>query len=116
MPNLAELVASENLIGSFDVDAIEPENLLFQTGYLTIKGFEPILTGYLYYLTYPNKEVKIALNNYSISYLTQKGFEATRLVASLIKGLKEDKVETFKDVLKVAFLQAYRMSGTGAMR
>ncbi|MEW6527750.1 MAG: AAA family ATPase [Spirochaetota bacterium] len=103
MPNLAELVASENLIGSFDVDAIEPENLLFQTGYLTIKGFEPIPNGYLYYLTYPNKEVRISLNNYSISYLTQKGFEATRLVANLIKGLKEGKVETFKDILKSLF-------------
>jgi len=77
--------------------------LLFQTGYLTIKGCEPIPNGYLYYLTYPNKEVKIALNNYSISYLTQKGFEATRFVANLIKGLKESNVETFKVVLKSLF-------------
>jgi len=103
MPNLAELVASENLIGSFDVDAIEPENLLFQTGYLTIKGCEPIPNGYLYYLTYPNIEVKISLNSYVVSYLTQKGFEATRFVASLIKGLKEGNVEAYKDALKSLF-------------
>lgn len=37
IPDLEELRATEKLLGSFDVDFIEPENLLFQTGYLTVK-------------------------------------------------------------------------------
>ena len=37
IPNLEHLVAGEELLGSFDIDFIEPETLLFQTGYLTIK-------------------------------------------------------------------------------
>ncbi|MCX7760514.1 MAG: ATP-binding protein [Hydrogenothermaceae bacterium] len=103
IPQLDELIASENLIGSFDVDAIEPENLLFQTGYLTIKDYEDSPTGYIYTLTYPNKEVKISLNNYITSYLTQKGFDAIRLTTNLYKGLKEGKIETLRDVLKSLF-------------
>ena len=33
IPKIENIVASERLIGSFDVDFIEPETLLFQTGY-----------------------------------------------------------------------------------
>ncbi|MEJ5173561.1 MAG: AAA family ATPase, partial [Hydrogenothermaceae bacterium] len=103
IPQMNELTASEDLIGSFDVDAIEPENLLFQTGYLTIKNYEDIPTGYLYYLTYPNKEVKISLNNYITKYLTQRGFEAVRLTTKLYIGLREGKVEILRDTLKSLF-------------
>ncbi|MDW8087058.1 MAG: AAA family ATPase [Candidatus Calescibacterium sp.] len=37
IPDLESLFANENLLGYFDIDFIEPENLLFQTGYLTIR-------------------------------------------------------------------------------
>ncbi|MCX7997845.1 MAG: ATP-binding protein [Leptospiraceae bacterium] len=88
IPNLEEIVATENIIGSFDVDFIEPENLLFQTGYLTIKNYETIPTGYVYYLSYPNKEVKISLNRYILDSLTQLKTEVPRLNLELYKILK----------------------------
>ncbi|MFO7817141.1 MAG: AAA family ATPase, partial [Desulfovibrionales bacterium] len=40
VPEINDLKAGEKLLGSFDIDFIEVENLLFQTGYLTIKGLE----------------------------------------------------------------------------
>lgn len=44
---------------SFDIDRMNVISLLFQTGYLTIKKVEEIsLTTRMYYLSYPNMEVK----------------------------------------------------------
>jgi len=103
LPELSNLVVTERLIESFDVDEIEPENLLFQSGYLTIKKVEKTETGPIYYLSYPNKEVAIALNDYLISYLTQSKYEPPRLIRTLILGLREGKVETLREVLKSLF-------------
>ncbi|MEZ5449123.1 MAG: AAA family ATPase [Thiolinea sp.] len=35
---LNQMISSEAMLSSFDIDKIETEALLFQTGYLTIKG------------------------------------------------------------------------------
>ena len=55
-------VADDTLLSAFDVDRIEPEALLFQTGYLTITGEERDGDGSLYTLGYPNREVRRSLN------------------------------------------------------
>ena len=55
-------VADDTLLSAFDVDRIEPEALLFQTGYLTIVGEERDGDGSLYTLGYPNHEVRRSLN------------------------------------------------------
>ena len=55
-------VADDTLLSAFDVDRIEPEALLFQTGYLTITGEERDEDGSLYTLGYPNHEVRRSLN------------------------------------------------------
>ena len=61
-PELEDVLASEALLSSFDVDHIAPEALLFQTGYLTIAEEED-LDGYPQYrLRYPNREVRRSLN------------------------------------------------------
>lgn len=53
--------ASEDLLGAFDVDAIEPEALLFQTGYATIHERQRRPYGFRYRLGFPNEEVRISL-------------------------------------------------------
>lgn len=63
-PDLAGLRGSMTLLSSFDVGQIEPEALLFQTGYLTIRKVEePIRGQWVYTLSYPNYEVEAALNS-----------------------------------------------------
>jgi hypothetical protein len=63
-PDLAGLRSSMTLLSSFDVGLIEPEALLFQTGYLTIKKVdEPIRGQWVYTLAYPNFEVESSLNS-----------------------------------------------------
>ena len=53
---------TDDLLSAFDVDAIEPQALLFQTGYLTIQSEEDLDGEPLYRLGYPNREVRQSLN------------------------------------------------------
>ncbi len=64
-------LADEALVAKFDVDAISPEALLFQTGYLTITDEEQAGFNTLYRLDYPNQEVRISLNQGLLAYLGQ---------------------------------------------
>jgi hypothetical protein len=61
-PRLAAWQTDESLLGRFDVDDIEPEALLFQTGYLTIKAINRQSATTQYTLCYPNREVETSLN------------------------------------------------------
>jgi hypothetical protein len=61
IPELGGFKASEDLLGAFDVDHIEPEALLFQTGYATILSVSERPAGPLYTLGFPNREVRISL-------------------------------------------------------
>lgn len=70
LPHLENLKVGDYLISNLDIDYIYPENLLFQTGYLTIKDFIYKNNKIYYILTYPNLEVKISLNDAFLQYLT----------------------------------------------
>ena len=62
-PDLENVHASAALLSAFDVDAIAPEALLFQTGYLTIAAEETAPDGPpRFRLGYPNREVRRGLN------------------------------------------------------
>ena len=61
-PDLEKIHASGALLSAFDVEAMAPEALLFQTGYLTIVDSERLDGRRLYRLGYPNREVRRGLN------------------------------------------------------
>ena len=60
--DLDGMSGTETLLSAFDVDVIEPEALLFQTGYLTITDVDDLDGRPLYRLGYPNREVRESLN------------------------------------------------------
>ena len=67
---LDDMLSSDELLSTFDVDHIATEALLFQTGYLTIRRTESH-GGELYYrLGYPNREVQQSLNRSLLNHLT----------------------------------------------
>jgi len=61
LPNFENIVKDEKMLDSFDVDYIELETLMWQTGYLTISKSEESYEGIDYTLAIPNKEVRISL-------------------------------------------------------
>ena len=76
---LGELVGSDELLSTFDVDDIATEALLFQTGYLTIIDAKDRGGRWFYRLGYPNREVRQSLNESLLRYLVQ---DATRQTAN----------------------------------
>ncbi len=71
LPELENLEVGNELLESFDVDLIEPEVVLFQTGYLTITGTRQLEPLTLYKLSYPNLEVKMALHDSLLTHLAK---------------------------------------------
>ena len=59
---LDNLVVGEADLAAFDIERVDTAALLFQTGYLTIRGREGEVDDRLYRLGYPNREVRGALN------------------------------------------------------
>ncbi len=55
----------ENALGNFDISHLSSFQLLFQTGYLTIKRYDT--KAQMYELDYPNKEVEDSLNDALLS-------------------------------------------------
>ncbi len=66
---LDNMIGSSDLLSAFDVDAIAPEALLFQTGYLTIRRTERRGSRTYYRLGYPNLEVRQSLNESLLNHL-----------------------------------------------
>lgn len=66
---LDSIVVSRKSLGAFDIEAKLPVfTLLFQTGYLTIKSYDPKLKAYT--LGCPNEEVKQSLTTYLMATTT----------------------------------------------
>lgn len=104
IPQLENIVATERLIGSFDINHIEPETILFQTGYLTVKKCSSTSErGSIYNLTYPNKEVKISINEYILAHYTQANGETERMILSLKEAFNSGKIEILKNLLYSLF-------------
>ena len=66
---LDNLLSRGDLLSAFDVEDIATEALLFQTGYLTIRGVEPRGGKTYYRLGYPNREVRQSLNESMLRHL-----------------------------------------------
>jgi hypothetical protein len=72
LPNFENIVKDEKMLNSFDVDYIELETLMWQTGYLTIDRVERNLDGTsIYILDIPNMEVKISIMGTIADFLTR---------------------------------------------
>ena len=68
--DLDDMLGSDELLSTFDVDDITTQALLFQTGYLTIHHTEPRGVEMYYRLSYPNQEVRQSLNRSLLNHLT----------------------------------------------
>lgn len=67
IPNLLNVNAWKELIGSFDIENLKIETLLFQAGYLTIKEKTYQNEEIRYLLEIPNLEIRMSLHKYLFS-------------------------------------------------
>jgi len=103
LPKMEKFITDEYLLGSFDVDRIEVPTLLFQAGYLTVKKWHSSIEGTYYVLSYPNKEVRSALNRVLFYALTSLEEEGGRLSLKARESLKRGDAECFGEVLRSLF-------------
>ncbi len=96
--DLDGMLASGELLSTFDVDAITPEALLFQTGYLTIRSRERVGGRTFYRLGYPNREVREGLNEQLLRHLVQDGTRQTENSVRLYRLLEADHIDGLRDL------------------
>ena len=103
LPSLTNLKVDEKLLSSFDIDNIDFEIVLYQTGYLTIDKVETSIFGSPeYLLKIPNKEVKRSLSDIIIIDL-YKDKNVIPNKTAIYKSLLENDMDKFKSSLHSMF-------------
>jgi len=77
LPNLENIVKDEMMLNSFDVDYIELETLMWQTGYLTISHTQTVFDSIEYHLSIPNQEVRQSLMGSIANFMTKNSNSVT---------------------------------------
>jgi hypothetical protein len=108
IPKLEEIKVSNSQMGEFDINNIEIDILLYQTGYLTIKKEEEIGDNYFYTLMFPNKEVKKGFTDYLLRMFFASGVDSsdrTGLSEKIYKALNANQPELLEKAFTVFFAQ-----------
>ena len=103
IPKIERIVATDQLLGSFDVQQIEVETLLFQTGYLTIGSVRKVFDSSVYTLVYPNYEVKRSLTDFILGYLTHNTQAREENKLSLLDILMTPDMDRLRDLFHSFF-------------
>jgi len=102
-PDLGRLQTSADLLSSFDVDAIEIEALLFQTGYLTISEHRDIPGMQQIILGYPNLEVQTSLNRWLSRALVRDNHAQNLLSIRLYELLSINDFSALRELIHAFF-------------
>ena len=101
---LENLEMGEWSLDTFEIDNIEVEALLFQTGYLTVKEILPEQEPPVYLLGIPNYEVRIAFNLNILAEFTGRGGVYTETAYRKLKeSLKTGNLQSMLMVLRGLF-------------
>ena len=103
LPNLENIVKNDSMLDSFDVDYIELETLMWQTGYLTIArtsiNYDETPK---YHLCIPNQEVKISLLGSVADFMTKIN-NTTLLKGDIYESLVTADFSNFEKTFKALY-------------
>lgn len=103
-PDLENLSAGADLLGSFEIEKLSLTTLLYQAGYLTIDGHETLPGGAsAYTLKIPNYEVKQSLANYLLTYFVDEMELKLPNQRALWKALQTPDFAAFQSVFQAFF-------------
>jgi hypothetical protein len=98
LPGLENLEVGEELLSNLDIDFIFPENLLFQSGYLTIKESYQIAGKNYYVLSYPNFEVRVSFNDAFLTHLMSPAVK-DRAELGIVRALEKGDLGKIEEIL-----------------
>ncbi|MBV5302831.1 MAG: ATP-binding protein [Chlorobium sp.] len=102
IPEFNGMESDESLVNSFDLENLDLETILFQTGYLTIKRLIPLDMGFGYELGFPNMEVQMSFNAYILRSMT-KGSDKEPIRRDLLALMNTGDVGALEAVIKRLF-------------
>jgi hypothetical protein len=99
---MSQFECDADVLNSIDPQSKNPIPVIYQSGYLTIKDFDPEFN--LYTLGFPNKEVedgflKFLLPNYTSIDYTQSAF----FITNFVKDVRAGRIEEFMKRLSSLF-------------
>ena len=109
--SLSEQEADSSLLTDISSAFLNPVPLLYQSGYLTIKGYDEDFQ--MYRLGFPNREVKHGFLNYLMPYYTPVGSETPMmLISRMTRDVRSGNPESFMTRLDALFARTdYRIQG-----
>lgn len=111
--SLSDQEADSSLLSDINSAFLNPVPLLYQSGYLTIKGFEPEMQ--IYHLGFPNLEVKHGFLNFLMPYYSPIGTEPPiTLISRMVRDLRGGDAESLMTRLDALFAKAnYQIQADG---
>ena len=103
LANFENLKVDESILNSFDINQLNLETVMFQSGYLTIKEEIKRRNRIEYVLTYPNFETKMSFNDYLIDYFVTNHQKKIMVKNGLIDMLEVADLENLEQVIKSLF-------------
>ena len=102
--DVSSLTIDESDLDAYEPERIKPVTLLFQTGYLTIKGFEQMEAMRRYTLGFPNLEVENSfLKDLSAVYVGQDTSYTVNVAARVVHALHARDPEAFIEAFRQFF-------------
>ncbi|MCD8268302.1 MAG: ATP-binding protein [Parabacteroides sp.] len=100
--DMAHTEANADVLNSIDAVSRNPIPVIYQSGYLTIKDFDPRFK--IYTLGFPNQEVEEGFINYLLPYYTSvNAVDSSFLLFQFIKEIESGEVDAFLQRLQCLF-------------
>ena len=114
LPDMTKERVSNDVINSVDSLSTNPIPVIYQSGYLTIKGYDERFKKYL--LGFPNKEVEEGFLNFLLPLYTSAGSESPYMVDEFVKDVEAGKAELFIKRLTSFFASnSYQVAGNAEL-
>ena len=114
LPDMTKERVSDDVINSVDSLSTNPIPVIYQSGYLTIKGYDERFKKYL--LGFPNKEVEEGFLNFLLPQYTSAGSESPYMVDEFVKDVEAGKAEQFIKRLTTFFASnSYQVAGNAEL-
>jgi len=102
--------ATADLLGSLDAIDTNPIPLIYQSGYLTIKGYDPRFMTYR--LGFPNEEVERGFSRFLFRYYTPASQGKDSFIKDFVMAIEAGQIEKFMSLLESLFAgQDYQLAG-----
>ena len=114
LPDMTKGRVSDDVINSVDSLSTNPIPVIYQSGYLTIKGYDERFKKYL--LGFPNKEVEEGFLNFLLPLYTSAGSESTLIVEQFVRDVESGGVEQFMCRMQAFFADtSYQVMGNAEL-